>query len=74
MAKLTRLDAVGIYTRNQKVSEEFYTRKIGLKVRTSDPKFGYVQLGATKGYRVLGISSALTLPLVSFSRNSGSFW
>ena len=49
MAKLTRLDAVGIYTKNQKLSKAFYTRKIGLQVRTSDPKFGYVQLGATKG-------------------------
>jgi len=49
MAKLTRLDAVGIFTRNQRLSKEFYTRKVGLKVRTSDPKFGYVQLGATKG-------------------------
>ena len=57
MAKLTRLDAVGIYTRNQKLSREFYTRKIGLKVRTSDSKFGYVQLGATKG----GVDAGLDL-------------
>ena len=49
MAKLTRLNEVGIFTRNQNLSKEFYTRKIGLKVRSEIPKMGYLALGATKG-------------------------
>jgi len=49
MAKVTRLDAVGIYTRDQKRSRQFYTRSVGLRVRSDDRKFGYLQLGATKG-------------------------
>lgn len=49
MAKLTRLEAVGISTRDQKRARQFFTKSLGLTVRNDDPKFGYLQLGATKG-------------------------
>lgn len=49
MAKLVRLTEVGIFTKNQKLSKEFYTRKLGLKVRSEMPEIQYVQLGTTKG-------------------------
>lgn len=49
MAKLERLSEVSVYTRNLKLAREFYTRKVGLKVREEDRKMGYLSLGATKG-------------------------
>lgn len=49
MAKLLRLAEVGVFTKNQKLSKEFYTRKLGMKVRSEMPEIQYVQLGATKG-------------------------
>lgn len=48
MAKL-RLDGIGIFVKDLKAARTFYTRKIGLKVRESVPKWGYLALGATKG-------------------------
>src|SRR5881628_494874 len=48
MAKLLQLSEVSVYTRNLKLAKEFYTRKIGLKVRSEMKKFDYVMLGATK--------------------------
>lgn len=56
MAKL-ELTNIGIFVKDLKAARAFYTRKIGLKVRESDPKFGYLALGATKG----GEDSALNL-------------
>src|SRR5207245_9903402 len=48
MAKL-ELTSIGIVVKDLKKARSFYTRKIGLKVRESDPKMGYLALGATKG-------------------------
>ena len=55
MAKLELTD-VEIYVKDLKAARAFYTRKIGLKVRSSMPKWGYLALGATKG----GDDAALT--------------
>ena len=55
MAKLTCLSEVGIFTRDLKLSQAFYTRKIGLAVRSSMPKIEYLQLGATKGGKDAGL-------------------
>ena len=49
MAKLESLAGVGVYTRDQKKSKQFYIRTIGLKLREEHKKSGYVALGATKG-------------------------
>ncbi len=49
MAELESLSHVGIFTRDQKKAREFYVQKAGLKVRDSQPKFGYLALGTTKG-------------------------
>jgi catechol 2,3-dioxygenase-like lactoylglutathione lyase family enzyme len=49
MAKLECLSSVGIFTRDQKKARSFYTRKVGLTVRSATPRFGYLALGATKG-------------------------
>src|SRR6266705_3173828 len=48
MPKL-ELTSIGIVVKDLKKARAFYTRKIGLKVRESDPKMGYLALGATKG-------------------------
>ncbi|MCI4371625.1 MAG: VOC family protein [Thermoplasmata archaeon] len=48
MAKL-ELSSVGIFVKDLKAARAFYTRKVGLKVRDSDSKMGYLTLGATKG-------------------------
>src|SRR3989475_13150339 len=48
MAKL-ELTSIGIVVKDLKKARSFYTRKIGLKVRESDPKMGDLALGATKG-------------------------
>ena len=55
MAKLQLTD-VEVYVKDLKTTRAFYTRKIGLKVRSSMPKWGYLALGATKG----GQDAALT--------------
>src|SRR5438128_10735524 len=55
MAKLQLTD-VEIYVKDLKTARAFYTKKIGLKVRSSMPKWGYLALGATKG----GDDAALT--------------
>src|SRR2546428_11820641 len=55
MAKLQLTD-VEIYVKDLKAARAFYTKKIGLKVRSSMPKCGYLALGATKG----GDDAALT--------------
>src|SRR2546427_326951 len=55
MAKLQLTD-VEIYVKDLKAARAFYTKKIGLKVRSSMPKWGYLALGATKG----GDDAALT--------------
>src|SRR2546426_10682464 len=55
MAKL-QLTGVEIYVKDLKAARTFYTKKIGLKVRSSMPKWGYLALGATKG----GEDAALT--------------
>ncbi len=48
MAKL-QLAEIGIYVKDLKAARAFYTKKVGLKVRSSMPKWGYLALGATKG-------------------------
>jgi len=48
LAKLSLTD-IGIYVKDLKAARAFYTRKIGLKVRSYLPKLGYLALGATKG-------------------------
>src|SRR3972149_5921217 len=48
MARLQLTD-IGIYVKDLKASRAFYTRKVGLKVRSYLPKWGYLALGATKG-------------------------
>ena len=55
MAKLTRVSEVSVYTRNAKLAREFYTRKVGLVVRTEMKKLDYLQLGTTKGGEDAGI-------------------
>lgn len=62
MAKLTQLSEVGIYSKNTKLAKDFYTRKIGLKVRSSMPKIGYLNLGATKGGADAGLSIWQPIP------------
>ncbi len=49
MAKIKSLSHVGVFVRDQKKAKDFYTRKLGLAVRSSIPKMGYLALGATKG-------------------------
>ncbi len=48
MPKL-QLAEIGIYVKDLKAARAFYTKKVGLKVRSSMPKWGYLALGATKG-------------------------
>lgn len=55
MAKLSLTD-VEIYVKDLKATRAFYTKKIGLKVRSFLPKWGYLALGATQG----GADAALT--------------
>ena len=55
MAKLERLSEVSVFTRNLKLAKEFYTRKIGLKLRSEMKEMGYLQLGTTKGGEDAGI-------------------
>lgn len=55
MAKLLNLSEVSVYTRNLKLAKEFYTRKIGLKVRSEMKKMDYLMLGTTKGGEDAGI-------------------
>ena len=47
MADLESLSDVGIFTRDWAKAKQFYVKKIGLKVRSEDKKFGYIALGAT---------------------------
>jgi catechol 2,3-dioxygenase-like lactoylglutathione lyase family enzyme len=49
MAKIESLSHVGVFVRDQKKAKDFYTKKLGLAVRSSMPKMGYLALGATKG-------------------------
>ncbi|HEV8594463.1 MAG TPA: VOC family protein [Thermoplasmata archaeon] len=55
MTKLQRVSEVSVFTKNQKLAKEFYTKKLGLKVRSSMPKMDYLQLGATKTGEDAGI-------------------
>lgn len=55
MAKLQQLTEVSVYTRNLKLAKEFYTKKVGLKVRSEMKKMGYLMLGTTKGGEDAGI-------------------
>ena len=48
MAKLQLTD-IGVYVKDLKASRAFYSKKVGLKVRSYLPKWGYLALGATKG-------------------------
>src|SRR2546425_3332480 len=55
MAKLQRVSEVSVFTKNQKLAKEFYTKKLGLKVRSEMKNMDYLQLGATKGGEDAGI-------------------
>jgi len=48
MARKTSLTNVGIFTRDQKRAREFYVKKLRLKVRSSMPEWGYLELGTTE--------------------------
>ena len=47
MAAIDRLLFVGFYVSDQKATRDFFTKKIGLKARVYQPKFGYLELAAT---------------------------
>lgn len=49
MVKIESLGGVGVFVRDQKKAKEFYTKKLGLKVRSAYPRWKYVEVGATKG-------------------------
>lgn len=49
MLKIDSLSNVGVFVRDHKKAKEFYTKKLGLKVRSSIPKWQYLEVGATKG-------------------------
>jgi catechol 2,3-dioxygenase-like lactoylglutathione lyase family enzyme len=55
MTKLA-LTHVSIFVKDLKAARAFYTRKIGLKVRESEPKMGYLVLGPTKGGEDAGLN------------------
>lgn len=48
MAGKMSLTSVGIFTHDQKRAREFYVKKLGLKVRSAMPEWGYLELGTTK--------------------------
>lgn len=48
MVKIDSLSHVGVFVRDYRKAKEFYTKKLGLKVRSSMPKREYLALGATK--------------------------
>ena len=56
MVKIESLSNVGVFVRDQKKAKEFYTRKLGLKVRASIPRWQYLELGATKGGADAGLN------------------
>jgi len=45
MATFDRMLFVGVFVKDQKQVKEFFTKKIGLKVRAQDPTQGYLELG-----------------------------
>lgn len=47
MAGLGSLDSVSVFVKDRKRAREFYTRKVGLKVREEDRRLGLLLLGAT---------------------------
>ena len=47
--KIESLSNVGVFVRDHKKAKDFYTKKLGLKIRSSIPKWEYLELGATKG-------------------------
>jgi len=47
MAAIDRLLFVGYYASDQTAAKDFFTKKIGLKVRAYQPKVGYLELAAT---------------------------
>jgi len=55
VVKLQRVSEVSVFTRNQRLAREFYTKKLGLKVRSSMPDMAYLQLGTTKSGEDAGI-------------------
>src|SRR5512136_1132222 len=48
MVKIDSLSNVGVFVRDYRKAKEFYTKKLGLKVRSATPKWEYLALGATK--------------------------
>ena len=49
MAVLGSLGSVSVFVRDRKRAKEFYTRKVGLKVRQEMKDMGFLALGTTKG-------------------------
>lgn len=48
MVKIESLSGVGVFVRDPKKAKAFYTKQLGLKVRSSIPRWEYLELGATK--------------------------
>lgn len=56
MAGLKRVSDVDIMVKDQRRAKAFYREKVGLRVRSEDARFGYLNLGATKGGADAGLS------------------
>lgn len=56
MTGLKRVGDVDIMVKDQRRARTFYTEKLGLRVRYEDARFGYLNLGATKGGADAGLS------------------
>lgn len=49
MGKIVAVGGAGVIVRDLKKAKDFYTKKLGLKVRMYEPQWGYLALGTTKG-------------------------
>ena len=49
MARIKSISNVGIFVSNQKRAQDFYTKKLGMKVVGGMPEWGYVELAVKKG-------------------------
>ena len=56
MARIKSVSDIDIMVKDQRRARTFYTEKLGMRVRSEDAKFGYLNLGATKGGADAGLS------------------
>jgi len=56
MARIKSVSDIDIMVKDQRRARAFYTEKLGMRVRSEDAKFGYLNLGATKGGADAGLS------------------